>query len=112
MIDKRAFTVRATRCATCIFGPRSPIPPERLEELKATWASEDRAQECHHHTARDEHVGCAGHYQMGRLGIVYHPVIAIARQIFPQVSIAQAYEVFERLGWVHLFEDEDAEDQE
>ena len=105
------FRVRGKRCSTCIFGTHSPISPERLAELRECWTIENRAQECHQHTVNDEQVGCAGHYQAGKLGTVHHPVSAIACQFLPTLPLADAYTIFERMSLVQFVEDEPCQPQ-
>ncbi len=104
---KKGYLVRDKRCSTCIFGAHSPISPERFAELRECWEKKDKGQECHQHTVRHEQVGCAGHYQAGKLGIVHHPVSVLARQILPSVPLEDAYKTFELLGLVQSVKDEE-----
>lgn len=38
------------KCATCVFGPNSPITPERFQDLRRQWLERghERFQICHH----------------------------------------------------------------
>jgi hypothetical protein len=63
--------VRAARCATCIFGPNTPLSRERFAELAATWGKmRGSHQICHQHGTGDdeggsdgEDVWCAGFWE-------------------------------------------------
>lgn len=42
--------VMSEKCGTCIFGPESPVGPERFAELRALWEKQgaEHWQVCHH----------------------------------------------------------------
>lgn len=105
-----AFKVNASQCSTCIFGPNSPLTPERLEQYKAQWQSKNRVQECHHATMKHEKVGCRGHYEAARRGEIPHPITEIAEQLdLGQLRIEQMMHLSELVGWVEFVDvDRDA----
>ncbi len=95
--------INETQCDTCIFGKRSPITPERFEELKKGWESRSKHQECHQATIEGEHVGCRGHYEAARRNELPYVAVAIVReQLGLPLSIppADCLQIAERLGWV------------
>lgn len=51
------------RCSTCIFGPNSPITPERRKDYMEKWQRSDTFQNCHHGTVNgDKALMCRGFY--------------------------------------------------
>ena len=62
-IDLTVIRVCEERCATCIFGPDSPISPQRREEYMRRWRQNDTFQNCHHGTVTGDHaLMCRGFY--------------------------------------------------
>lgn len=53
--------VCAKQCATCIYGPRSPIDLERRHEMEAETKRRDSAIICHS-TLDGDHAVCRGYY--------------------------------------------------
>ncbi len=63
MSDPGYANVAEERCATCIFGPRSPISPARRDEYERAWRKKDAFQNCHYGTiSGDRLLICRGFY--------------------------------------------------
>lgn len=94
--------VMSKQCATCIFSNRSPISPERFQQLKEQWEAEGIQQECHHATMQQEQIACRGHYEAARAGKVNnYPLIAVAAGFgLVGLKIDDLMQICERIGWV------------
>lgn len=102
------FQVNRRQCSTCIFGPKSPISPERFDQLKAQWAEEDIVQTCHHSSMYGEQVGCRGHYEAARRGELPHPMQGIAQDMgLGALPLDRFMQVSESAGWVEFVEVKD-----
>lgn len=100
-----SFKVNRRQCSTCIFGPKSPIPPERLEDYKREWAEKGATQECHHATMTHEEVACRGHYEAARRGELPYPIQDIAEGMgLNQLRMDQMMGLSEAMGWVEFVE--------
>lgn len=99
------FEVNDKLCSTCIFGGNSPIPRARFEQLKTEWETAGVVQECHHATLKNQHIGCRGHYESARAGLIKnHPIVTAAAEGLglTGLSIDVIMDVSERLGLVHF----------
>lgn len=97
----KRLTVMPEKCASCIFGPNTPIPPERFAELRAQWEARgnETFQVCHQTGAWDvddpddeppeEYSVCRGFYDE-----------MVVRRGLP-VAIIQ---IAERLGFLDVLE--------
>jgi hypothetical protein len=101
-----AFRVNDKMCRTCIFGNKSPINAERFAELRESWTSENRAQQCHHSSMKDGDTGCRGHYEAGKRGEIHHPVTTFARHF--EIPLERAYSMFESMGLIEFEAVDDA----
>lgn len=103
-----SFRVKSKQCATCIFGSRTPITPERFEELKRTWEEKGIVQQCHAATINNEDTACRGHYEAARREEIPHPALGLAKDLLgidhEAVGVESVFTVLERLGLI-TFED-------
>lgn len=92
------FRVNSKQCETCIFGNRTPIPPERFAELAGIWRDENKAQRCHSNAPGGD-VGCRGHLEAATRGEQAHPVFSAMAglRIFEREAARQ---IAERLGFI------------
>lgn len=98
------YKVMAEKCATCIFSAHTPISPARFQELRATWAENDVAQECHTATIAGLEYGCKGHYEAARSGAIPHPITGACEQAFgiTGLEVSDLMQIAERLGLVEF----------
>lgn len=62
-IDLSVIRICEERCASCIFGPNSPIGPQRRQEYERIWQKTDTFQNCHYGTITgDKALMCRGFY--------------------------------------------------
>ncbi len=76
------------RCSTCVFGPNSPISPERMRELADGWKGGNGHQICHHHGvgdedgSRGEDVWCLGFWETQLTAIQRAMLVAAGYIVF------------------------------
>lgn len=105
-----SFKVNNQLCSTCIFSKRSPISPERLEQLKDQWQELEAVQECHSATIKDERVACRGHYEAARRGdLPYEALENAAREGLglTGLSVPDLMQICERLALVEFIKIEE-----
>lgn len=98
------FRVQSKLCSTYVFSNRSPISPERFEEVKAGWDNGKRVQSCHHSAVN---TACRGHYEAARRGEIEHPIAQALSDAtgLPLLPTADAMQISERLGLVEFIDD-------
>lgn len=94
--------INRRQCSTCIFGPQSPIPESRFEELQKKWAENDCIQQCHQSSVKGGTVGCRGHYEAARRGELPYPIAGV----FGPMDMAQSMYAAETLGFVRFVDEE------
>ncbi len=94
------FRVMAKQCQTCIFGPKSPIPESRFEELKTQWSENNNVQQCHTSNIAGRDDGCRGHYEAARQGKIAHPM----NGVFGPMPIEQTMHIAESMGLVEFID--------
>lgn len=104
--------IMAGKCSSCIFGPNSPVAPERFAELRALWEQRgaEAYQICHQTFTGDtddedyvqpdmtsEAAVCGGFYE----------------EMYQRRGIAvQVIQVAERMGWIEFVEPEPEEESD
>lgn len=99
-----SFRVNAHLCKTCIFGPHTPLSPERFDQLRREWAAENSVQTCH-----VTKIGCRGHYEAAKRGEIPHPIRAITATLIdlpPEMDIAEVMQICEDVGWVKFAQEQ------
>lgn len=110
-----SFKVMREQCQTCIFGGNSPITAARFAQLRAAWEREGVVQACHHATIQAQTIGCRGHYEAARRGVLPHPITAIMAQLGlndSSLKTSDLMQIAERLGWVEFVSSDDETSQD
>lgn len=85
-VDMTVVRVCERRCATCIFGPRSPIAPARRDEYIEKWREWDTFQNCHCGThVGDTSLMCRGFYDWCE-SVGWEPLILRLGRYFDRIT--------------------------
>lgn len=87
------------QCSTCVFGPDTPIPPERFQDLKEQWLAKtnESFQVCHQTAAWD--------VDDPEDEVPSIDQIAVCRGFWDEMYVKRGVpvsvlQIFERMGWI------------